>query len=318
MLGIVGCGYVADLYVQTLRDTGLPVLGLADRDPDRLRRFARHYGLPARWSDDVRIVLNLTSVDSHYEVTRQHLEEGRHVYTEKPLAPNLAQARELVELAQSRGLQLASAPCTLLGEAAQTVQAALSQLGKVRLAYAELDDGPLYRMPDWKSASGTPWPRADEFRHGCVLEHAAYHVSWLVAFFGRVVEVTSFVTTLREGAQFGVGCLEFENGAVARLTCSAYPPRDRSLSIHGDSGSLTVQDCWDFGSPITLHRPSIPRPQKVPLVRKPGPHKLDFARGVVELARAVQTGVPSKLGGRFALHVNEVVLALSQGVSLRL
>ena len=73
------------------------------------------------------MVLNLTSPRSHYEVTRMSLEASKHVYSEKPLAMDAVAARELVELAKKRKVYLGTAPCSVLGETAQTIWKALQE-----------------------------------------------------------------------------------------------------------------------------------------------------------------------------------------------
>jgi predicted dehydrogenase len=206
-LAIVGCGFVADYYLATLSlHPELRVLGVMDRVAERAERLSGFYGVPkyqtlADLLDDSRVeaVLNLTNPGNHYEVSRPALLAGKHVYSEKPLAMGIDQAKELVELAESRGLLIVSAPCSLLGETAQTLWKVLRDqaLGTVRVVYAELDDGMVSRMPyrKWKSVSGVPWPYKDEFEVGCTLEHAAYYLSWLAAWFGPAVTVTSFAST---------------------------------------------------------------------------------------------------------------------------
>ena len=52
----------------------------------------------------IDIVVNLTSIESHYDVTSAALRAGKHVYSEKPLVTDLAQARALFELAEMKGL----------------------------------------------------------------------------------------------------------------------------------------------------------------------------------------------------------------------
>ena len=205
---IVGCGFVADYYLTTLAAyPQLKLIGVTDRDPDRATRFADFHGVPRIGSldevlsdDRVQLVLNLTNPRSHYEVSKACLEAGKHVYSEKPLAMKLPEARSLVELAESRDLQLSSAPCSLLGETAQTLWKALRerQVGTVRLVYAEMDDGMVFRMAyrKWKSASGTPWPAKDEFEVGCTFEHAGYYLTWFPAFFGPALKVTAFSACL--------------------------------------------------------------------------------------------------------------------------
>lgn len=362
-IAIVGCGYVADMYAALLAEhPQLELAGVFDRVPERARRLAstartRDYGSLAALLDDasVALVVNLTNPRSHFEVSRACLLAGKHVYSEKPLATVWAQAVELVDLAEQRGLQIASAPCTVLGESAQTAWKALraGAVGQPLLAYAEIDDGMVHleNLASWVSASGSPWPFQDEFEVGCTLEHAGYYATWLVAMFGPAKSVTSFascrIRDKRTGIaldppdtpDFTVGCLEFESGVVARLTCSIVAPHDHGLRIFGTTGTLAVRECWDFGSRVTLQRrnkwtfraekrPLLARllgllgfvglgPRRVPLVRHPrfrsrmpGGTRIDFCRGVAELADAIAERRPCRLSARFSLHVNEIVLAL--------
>jgi predicted dehydrogenase len=185
-VAIVGCGFVADYYVRTLPiHPELELVGVMDRDPERSKRFASYYSLSRYDSLDelladprVEIVLNLTNPGSHFEVSKRALLAGKHVYSEKPMAMTVGEATELVDLAVSKRLQISSAPCSLLGETAQTMWKALREqrVGPVRLVYAELDDGLVSAMPykKWLSESGTLWPYEDEFKVGCTLEHARF------------------------------------------------------------------------------------------------------------------------------------------------
>jgi len=90
-----------------------------------LAAFAAHWGvetvpdIPALLAlcapDD--LILNLTDPRNHYAVSRKVLEAGHHVYSEKPLAMTVSDARALVDLADEKGLSLSSAPCSYLSEA---------------------------------------------------------------------------------------------------------------------------------------------------------------------------------------------------------
>lgn len=347
-VALIGCGYVADFYARTLPlHPELELVCVADRDAQRASRFAAHYGYRGSTVDAVLrdpaidLVANLTSVASHYQVTREALEAGKHVYSEKPLALDFGEARALVRLAAEKGRLLAGAPSNVLGESAQTAWRALRDgaVGTPRLVYAELDDGPIHlmRYREWRSASGAAWPWRDEFAIGAAAEHAGYHSTWLSAFFGPASRVTTFAARLvgkappaTEVPDFGVACLEYPGGVVARLTCSIMAPRDHSMTIVGDAGTLLVRDCWDDASPVYLTRrtrlferwearPALARllRRRVPPVRRPpralhgrGGNRMDFARGLAEAAAAISEGRPCRLGAEFTLHNAEVALAM--------
>jgi predicted dehydrogenase len=362
-IALIGCGYVADFYMNTLANhPNLKLAGVYDRDLARLGRFAEHYKVPTFSSyheiladPSVDIVVNLTNPRGHHEVSTQALVAGKHVYSEKPLATVWDDAVALVEVAEARGLLVASAPCNVLGETAQTLWKALREgvIGPVRLVYAEMDDGMIHRRDhgSWRSDSGAPWPSKDEFEVGCTLEHAGYVVSWLAAFFGPAESVTSFAACLvpdkelgvplepAETPDFSAGCIKFASGVVARLTCSIIAPHDHTLRIVGDDGLLLTDEVWDYGSPVYLRRrgkmsdraekfhvagpPLHLGSKRYPLVQKPtfqyggkGAKRMDFCRGVAELAGAITEGRPCRLSARFSLHVNEIVLALQDPVTM--
>ena len=186
-VAIVGTGYVAEMYGNTLaHHPELNLVGAYDKNPSNLAAFCRRWPVRAYASLDemlgdtsVEMVLNLTSPRSHFEVSARCLDAGKHVYSEKPLGMNSDQASKLVALAEERGLYLASAPCSLLSETAQTVWKAINDgaVGKVRLVYANFDDGmiaPNLAPWTWINDCGVPWPAKDEFEVGCTYIHAGY------------------------------------------------------------------------------------------------------------------------------------------------
>ena len=48
----------------------------------------------------------VTSVSSHYELAKKALENGKHIFVEKPFTATSAQAEELVELAERKNLRI--------------------------------------------------------------------------------------------------------------------------------------------------------------------------------------------------------------------
>lgn len=350
-LAIVGTGFVADLYMRSLKTfPELKVIGAFDTDRPRLERFCSYWNIPAgislddllsRQRETIDLVLNLTNPGSHFSVSKQCLEAGKPVYSEKPLATDMAQALELHALAKSKGLFLASAPCSVLSKTAQTAWHALrsGEIGKPLLAYAELDDDFVPQAPykKWMSESGAPWPYRDEFKVGCTLEHAGYYLTWLMAMFGSVKTVVSCAAEivpdkLAEACapDYSSATLIFESGMVVRLTSSIVAQHDHSLRIFGERGTLEISECWNnnaavhirrrhvirrrlFNSPLT-RRVALPEPTH-PMVGRWGAASMNFALGPAEVIAAIKEKRPSRLGADFALHLNEVTLAIQNAGS---
>jgi predicted dehydrogenase len=358
-IAIVGCGYVAESYAKTLGNyPELDLIGAYDHNDRNLLAFSNRWSVPTYLSlelllDDpsVELVLNLTNPRSHYELTKRCVAAGKHVYSEKPLAMDAAAARELVDLARRKNVYLASAPCSMLSETAQSVWLALREgvIGRVRLVYANFDDGmiaPKMSPWSWTNESGVPWPAKDEFEVGCTYEHAGYVLTWLAAFFGPATKVTSFAACLIQdkgvavdsmAPDFTVGCVEY-SGVVARVTCGLVAPRDKSLTIIGDDGILSVANVRNDVCPVYVRsipprrwRAAIERRvnallrrvpgwdrewhiwSRLPMARKPPPRLLggekpvDFCRGPAEMAHAIRHKRPCRLSPELGWHITELI-----------
>ena len=324
-IAYVGCGYVFDIYMRSSwAHPELEVCGIFDVDTARLNTVARHYGFHAYPSYEalladpaVEIVVNLTSIRSHYDAIKRALEAGKHVYSEKPLTTDLDQTRELFALAQARGLVLTGAPCNLYCDAVSTMWKAVRDgaIGKPVLVYAELDDNPAHLMKIEKvqSPTGAPFPFVEEFQEGCTVEHVGYHLVWICAMFGPAASVTGFSKALIEHKtdtplspadtpDFSVGCLNFANGVAARITCSWVAPRDHRLRIIGEKGEICADNAFHDQAPVHLERfsgvslsarksytirsqPLIGRifgigGRRLPLVRRWKSHAVEAERGV--------------------------------------
>ena len=285
-LALIGCGYVADMYIQTLRKyEHLHIIGVYDRNPERLAKFTAFYQVKAFASLDavltasnVDMIINLTNPSEHYGISRQALLAGKHVYSEKPLATTLPEATELAELAKTHSLGLAAAPCNYLSHVVSeaALQMQKGRIGRPLMAQAEMDDGfiPALRPETWRSPSGAPWPAKDEFEVGCTMEHAGYQIAPLVTLFGPVTRVVSYSASLLPdkarpygslkilNPDFSTGMLEFKSGFKARLTCSIVAPANRSLRLIGDRGALTLSDVWEYQTALrytTVGMSLIPR-----------------------------------------------------------
>ena len=348
-IAIIGCGYVADLYLQAMQfHPELELIAVYDRDADRQRQFASFYGVPAVnsldgiLSSDAELVLNLTNPRAHYEINKACIEAGKHVYCEKPLAMNLSDARELVELGTAKGLLVVSAPCNVLGESAQTLWKALREnvVGEVYAVYAEMNDGLTHRMPyrSWFSKSGAPWPGRDEFEIGCTLEHSSYLLSLLCAVFGPAVSLTAFgSTTIKDkktderlrytAPDLSVTCVRFATGVVARLTCSIVAQYDHQVRVFGENGILGTTEALDYQSPVWIRRLFnfrrrmivSPWKKRIPLrgtrnrkIHNGGASNMDYCRGPAEMVNSLNENRPCRLSPEFSLHVNELALAIDE------
>ena len=332
-VAVVGCGNIAGPYGEAMRaHPEIRILGASDIDTERAGAWAGKFGgkayasLEAVLADpEVEAVVNLTIQNAHVEVVTRSLEAGKHVHSEKPLAPTYAEAARLVELAAARGLRLSGAPVTWLGEAQQTAWKLVRDgaIGTPRVAYATVDWA---RIEAWH-----PNP-APFYAVGPVFDVGVYPLTLLTAWFGPIRKVTAGGgvvlpnRTTKDGKPFTittedwtVSVLDFANGLRARLTADFYvgePAENRAgLEVHGDAGSVAIG--WHAAtSPVRLGKFG-EKYRRVPLVRPPagsGEWYCDWGAGVLELWRGLRTGRPHPTGAAHAAHVVDVMHAVHRSI----
>lgn len=342
---LIGCGYAADFYMACLaKYSHLKVVGAYDIDNDRATMFCHFHDIPrfaslAEALDYDAIVANLTSIESHYHVTKEALHRGRHVFSEKPLALTLTEATELHQIARTHNLLLSAAPSTVLGPCHTMVREALRRglVGRPLVVHANLEDGAVHKMDyrAWISPSGQLWPAREEFAAGPVLEHAGYQLTWLVGLFGGVAEMVGTTTTVVPQASLGADGLTYgpnlalwnithKSGVVTRLTCGGIAPRDYSMTIVGEQGVLDIQNVMRLDSDVTYRREqttdrqsriSYLGPADTLRYSSPAPpyddtHYVDFAAGIAEMAACMRDGSEPHLGSPLSVHVLELVLEI--------
>ena len=129
-VAFIGVGNISGIYLKniTTRFTEMKIVGLCDLVREKAEKAAAEYGIGKIYTDmyeafddpAVDLILNITRPFQHYEVTKQALLHGKHVYSEKPLGASIEEGRELVALAAERKLMVGGAPDTFLGAGIQT------------------------------------------------------------------------------------------------------------------------------------------------------------------------------------------------------
>ena len=105
-LGIIGCGAITERgYLPAVRLLSNTVLThLVDLDLERAASLAKHFGIPS-FVDDYRqlygkvdAVVVATPPNSHAPISIDCLNHGLHVLCEKPLAPSIDEAEQMIKV----------------------------------------------------------------------------------------------------------------------------------------------------------------------------------------------------------------------------
>ena len=140
--GVVGYGYWGPNVVRNLdRLDEADVVAVCDKSPAARRKVAKAYP-DVLVTDDARDIMSLPDIDAiavvtpvwtHYELAKAALQNGKHIFVEKPFTTNAAQAEELIELATRKNLKIMVDHTFLFTGAVQKIKQLLQEgaLGKL-------------------------------------------------------------------------------------------------------------------------------------------------------------------------------------------
>lgn len=112
-LGVIGYGYWGPNLVRNLCDLNeCSVVAVADKTPSRLETIQKKHPTIRACADhndilrdpQIDAVMIATPIATHYELARQALRSGKHVFIEKPMVTNADDGMKLIEDASARGL----------------------------------------------------------------------------------------------------------------------------------------------------------------------------------------------------------------------
>ncbi|MFW5717513.1 MAG: Gfo/Idh/MocA family protein, partial [Spirochaetota bacterium] len=219
-------------------------------------------------------------------------------------------------------VRLGAAPDTFLGGGLQTVRKLV-------------DDGwigtPIAATAFMTSHGPEGWHPNPAFFYrrgaGPLFDMGPYYITTLVSLLGPVKRLSAATRTTfaervattpeRYGEKIPVevptyvaGTLEFESGAIGTLVMSfdVWKSRLPRIDLFGELGSIGVPDPNTFGGPVELFRPGGEAWAEVPLSH--GYSANSRGVGLLDMARAVESGRPHRAAGEMSLHVLEVMHGL--------
>lgn len=339
-VGFIGTGMISDTYLENL--TGFPdirVVMLGDLDTARAAAQAAKHGVPESGTPDdvlahpeIELVVNLTIPAAHVPVSRAAIAAGKHVWSEKPIGVDRAEAQTLLTEAAAAGLRVGIAPDTVLGPGVQTARRAIARgdIGVPLSAQTSMQYiGPdvFHPSPEFLFARGA----------GPVLDMGPYYLSTLINVFGPIARVAAVGAKGREsrviqvgdraGVEFAVevptlvhAIAQFEKGAVSQSVFSFDSPLSRTgvVEITGTEGTIVVPDPNTFAGDVRITRaPTLEKMRdetqwhSVPLVGVEAGRGL----GVLDMARAIRSGGAHVATGELGFHILDAMVSIEESIA---
>lgn len=353
-VGVIGCGAICGIYISNIQNhfDNVEVVACSDLYMDKAEAIKEKFGIKKACTNEellddpeVDIVLNLTVPAVHYELNKNILRHGKHLYCEKPLAMTAAEATEIVELGKELGLRVSDAPDTFLGPGIQTVRKLL-------------DDGVIGEVCGFTANLCTPghesWHPSPMFYYepggGPMRDMGPYYLTSLISLLGPVEEVSCYTSvnfktrdikgTIIEPSlpTHYVGILKLRSGIFGNINMSwdVWNTQLPRLEIYGTKGMITLPDPNMTDGPVYVflakdfmeEMNTIPREktgervgflygparekyyQEVPLAYRGSGNMRGIA--ACEMAMAISEGRPHRASGEMAAHVVDILNSLEE------
>jgi predicted dehydrogenase len=258
-IAMLGAGFVAQFYMQGLRDVpDQKVVVVYSRTPERAEAFAQQWNIPL-WTGDLKLALQPLDVDLavialpnflHKEATFECVRARRPMVCTKPLGRTAAEAKEMLDAVRAAGIMHAYAETEVFSPS-------------VMKAREMIERGSIGRVLTVRSREAHFGPHSAWFWDpqlaggGALMDMGCHCIAAARHFVGKDVkpaEVLAWGDTLFHKTQAednAVLLIRFENGALAQaeVSWSARGGLDLRNEIYGSEGAIFTD--VTRGTPMT-------------------------------------------------------------------
>ncbi|MFK3660510.1 Gfo/Idh/MocA family protein [Scandinavium sp. NPDC088450] len=247
-LAVIGTNWITRQFVDAAHETGsYKLTAVYSRSLEQAQAFASDYmvehlftSLEEMAQSDVIDAVYIASPNSlHFPQTRLFLSHKKHVICEKPLASNIAEVEQAIEIARENQVVLFEAFKTSSLPNFLQLQQTLSKVGKMRKALINYCQ---YSSRYQRYLDGeNPNTFNPAFSNGSIMDIGFYCLASAVALWGEPHSVKATATLLESGVDaHGVAVLDYGDFSVtlqhSKVSDSVLPSE-----IQGEDGSLVVE-----------------------------------------------------------------------------
>ena len=313
-VAVLGCGYWGKNLVRNFHRLG-GLAAVSDPDSGTAGAMVAQFDVLSRKSDEIFADADIAAVaiaapaELHYRLVRAALDAGKHVFVEKPLALELAQAEELCQRADAAGLTL------MVGHLLQYHPAFLKLLDMVR-------QGQLGRLQYlYSNRLNLGKVRREE---NILWSFAPHDISMILSLVGDEPETVTAIGAAylhKRIADVTTTHLTFAGGEQAHVHVSwLHPFKEQKLVVVGDRAMAVFDDGQPWSTKLQLY------PHRIEWIDgRPHPAKADPVPVLVEEAEplececrhfmdCVSTGARPRTDGAEGLRVLRVLQAAQRSI----
>ena len=265
-VGILGAGGIAGKMAKTIQGLGeVENYAIASRSLEKAEAFRDEFGMTKAYGsyeemladDRVDLVYIAVPHSHHHACTMEALRAGRNVLCEKAFSVNEAQAREMIDTAEEKGLLLTEAIWTRYMPSRKIIDDIIGsgEIGEV----TSVDSNLGYAI------HGKDRLKNPTLAGGCLLDLTVYTLNFSSMILGdehKAVHASMIPTDTGVDGMDSV-MIEYKSGQMASMFTTMYALTDRRGLIAGEKGYIVVENINNPGR-ITVYEPD----RDAPRVRK--------------------------------------------------
>ena len=334
-VALIGSGMISDIYLKNLKSfNAVELVGCSDIIPERSKAKAEKYGIRQMTNEEIfsdpsiELVVNTTYPLAHYDVSKQALQAGKHVYCEKMTTETIEQANELMALAESKGLFVGGAPDTFLDGSTQLARQIIESgiVGTPVMVDAMLSRSYHHE----RNYAGSEKRFAFNRHGGIIFDMGSYYLTEMVFLLGAIKRVSGFAQIrdadrtymnpkcpmfgeqmLVESWNNATGSLEFESGALGHLTITSEGGSTANrFVIYCTDGKIDLGDPNNYENVVKVYN----KKGDESIIHTPFAFNSDNQRaiGILDAVYAIKNGRKPRCNAELNRHVLEAALGICE------
>lgn len=239
----IGVNSISERYGKQIPDETIAVAMLKS-EIDKAQEFIKTYG--GKIFGSYNEIINSSEIDAiyiplppglHYKWAKKALEAGKHVLVEKPSTTSINDTKELISIAQTRGLALHENYMFNFHSQLDVIDEIISngELGEVRL---------------YSIKFGFPMRSASDFRYvkalggGALIDAGGYCIKYATRLLGKSARITCAYMNNKKGFEvdmYGSGTLVNSDGVTAQIAYGMDNDYRCELEVWGSNATLRTE-----------------------------------------------------------------------------
>ncbi|KAJ8102498.1 hypothetical protein POJ06DRAFT_244821 [Lipomyces tetrasporus] len=334
-VGLIGTGIFASQRhfpaIASIPST-VQLAACANRSIDKAKKFASETGIPeSHVYDSLASLLSDPNVDvidallpSQFslQAVKDAISAGKPIAIEKPIAANLAQAKEIVAIARSTELPVAVLENFIFWNVIPEIKSLIEQIGDV-VYFSHYCTSPFNFNNQYLE---TWWRQKPEHVGGFLSDGGVHQVALFTEILGQVDTLSALTTQVRE--QSGdvdtlTATLKMKSGVLGSFTYTSAVsnPRINKLSINGTKGTVIYDFSDKASATLMLYTDADKTGKVIPVpdnVQEGVPKEFEnFAEAVQKNDKSLLKIPPEKAFHHFAVIVASVESSKNGGTSVK-